>query len=231
MTDTSCPERETATQLSTPAQRPHISVSVPSDASPPVTTLERSPPRGLETLIRQTSPVASDRLWVVVDHLHHQITVSDGKLEENVRGAADMAPVSVGWLAASIAHVRQFCGVGDPTGVAGSREWYPRCSCRSPGLAFFERSATRHWEGVHERRAINSWPSRRRALNVQGPTTMPLPRRACALPLPARRGCPKGAAARMWGTSPSVSPAGPGGKPGYRTHIWSSRGPYSGDAW
>jgi hypothetical protein len=29
------------------------------------------PPRELETLIQQTSPVASDRLWVVVDHRHH----------------------------------------------------------------------------------------------------------------------------------------------------------------
>jgi hypothetical protein len=62
-------------ELSGPA-----ALSVPSDASPPVTTLERSPPRGLETLIQQTSPVASDRLWVVVGHRHHYITVSDGKL-------------------------------------------------------------------------------------------------------------------------------------------------------
>ena len=41
----------------------------------------------------------------------------------------------------------------------------------------------------------------------------------------------KGSAARMWGTSPGASLAGPGGKPGYRTHIWSSRGPYSGEYW
>src|SRR5215813_12561580 len=36
-------------------------------------------PSGLETLIQQTSPVASDRLWVVASHLHHSITVSDGE--------------------------------------------------------------------------------------------------------------------------------------------------------
>jgi len=70
--------------------------------------------------------------------------------------AADMAPVSVGWLAASIAHVRQFCGVGDPVGVPGSLVWHSRYSCRSPGLAFFERSVTRHGGGVRERRAIDS---------------------------------------------------------------------------
>src|SRR5262249_33079346 len=39
-----------------------------------------APPSGLETLIQQTSPVASDRLWVVASHLHHYITVSNGKL-------------------------------------------------------------------------------------------------------------------------------------------------------
>jgi hypothetical protein len=70
--------------------------------------------------------------------------------------AADMAPVSVGWLAASIAHVRQFCGVGDLVGVPGSLVWHSRYSCRSPGLAFFERSVTRHGGGVRERRAIDS---------------------------------------------------------------------------
>src|SRR5215471_14776358 len=39
-----------------------------------------APRSGLETLIQQTSPVASDRLWVVASHLHHYITVSNGKL-------------------------------------------------------------------------------------------------------------------------------------------------------
>src|SRR5690242_12199574 len=69
---------------------------------------------------------------------------------ENARRAADMSPVSVGWLAASIANMRQFCGVGDPMSVPGWLVWHSRCSCRSPGLAFFEWSATRHWGGVRE---------------------------------------------------------------------------------
>src|SRR5215831_11868021 len=54
-------------------------LSGPSDGSPHVAALERCPPSGLETLIQQTSPVASDRLWVVASHLHHSITVSDGE--------------------------------------------------------------------------------------------------------------------------------------------------------
>jgi hypothetical protein len=123
---------------------------------------------------------------------------------ENARRAADMAPVSVGWLAASIANMRQFCGVGDPMSVPGSLVWHSRCSCRSPGLAFFEWSATRHWGGVRERRAIDSWPSWRRALNVRRATMMPLPaasmRRALNGPC---RGSPEGSAARMWGTNPA----------------------------
>src|SRR5262249_26816372 len=54
-------------------------LSGPSDGSPHVAALERCPPSGLETLIQQTSPVASDRLWVVASRLHHYITVSDGR--------------------------------------------------------------------------------------------------------------------------------------------------------
>ena len=53
-------------------KRPHLAalrcdrLGAPSDA-------ERSPARGLQTLTRQTSPVASSRLWVILD-LHHHIT-------------------------------------------------------------------------------------------------------------------------------------------------------------
>lgn len=149
----------------------------------------------------------------------------------NAHRAADMAPVSVGWLAASIAHVRQFCGVGDPMGVRGSLVWHPRYSCRSPGLAFFERSPTRHWRGVRERWAIDSWPSRRRALNVQRTTTMPLPAASMRPALTGPPGCPKGSAARVWGTNPRREFGEACWQACYRTHIWSSRGPYSGDSW
>jgi hypothetical protein len=38
------------------------------------------PARGLQTLTLQKSPVASDRLWVIVNDPYHHITVSDGEL-------------------------------------------------------------------------------------------------------------------------------------------------------
>jgi len=40
------------------------------------------PRESWKTPIQQTSPIASDRLWVVVGHRHHYITVSGGKLGE-----------------------------------------------------------------------------------------------------------------------------------------------------